>query len=106
MKIKKFRRRAVMDQEILFAEKWLKDAQECLAIAEDNLHEVRAMVFENKKPSRELLAFLKESAQLVREARDRVTFFDGVLVGMIQLRKAVEAHSAEEIENPFIYFKK
>ena len=56
--------------------------------------------------SRELLLLLRDSVRLVKEAQDRVTFFDGVLVGMLQMKKALEEHAAEDIENPFELYRK
>lgn len=106
MKIKRFRHRSVMEQEVRFAEGWLKVAEQNLAMAEDNLREVRAMAQEEKNPSRDLLLLLRDSVRLVKDAEDWVTFFDGVLVGMLQMKKALEEHAAEDIENPFELYRK
>ena len=106
MKIKRFRRKSVMEQEIGYAERWLRDAKLCLEMAEDNLRDVRKALAAEESPTREMYQLLSESLKLVKKARDRVTFFDGVLVGMLQMQKAMREHAAEDIENPFELYRK
>lgn len=106
MKIKKFRNRSVMDQEIRFAERWLHDAKLCRKMAEDNLKDVRELIRAEENQTKEMYQLLTDSVQLVKKARDRVTFFDGVLVGMLQMKKALEEHAAEDLPNPFELYRK
>ena len=106
MKDKRFRHRSVMEQEIGFAEGWLHDAKLCLEMAEDNLRDVRKAIMGEETPTKEMCQLLADSVQLVKKARDRVTFFDGVLVGMLQMKKAMEAHAAEDLPNPFTLYRK
>lgn len=106
MKIKRFRHRSVMEQEVRFAEGWLHDAKLCREMAEDNLKDVRELIRAEENQTKEMYQLLTDSVQLVKKARDRVTFFDGVLVGMLQMKKALEEHAAEDIENPFELYHK
>ena len=106
MAIKRFNNEAVMDQEIQFAKKWLHAAKQHLAMAEDNLRQVSEMVCREENPGKELLRLLQESGELVRVGRDRVTFFDGVLVGMLQMRKALRERGAKDTKNPFELYRK
>ena len=106
MKIKRFRHKSVMEQEIGYAGKWLLDAKLCRDMAEDNLREVREAIAAEETPTKEMYQLLSESVKLVKKARDRVTFFDGVLVGMLQMQKAMREHAAEDLPNPFTLYRK
>lgn len=106
MKSKRFRHKSVMEQEIGYAEKWLQEAKLCRDMAEDNLRDVRMALADEEEPTKEMYQLLLDSMKLVRKASDRVAFFDGVLVGMLQMQKAMREHEAEDLPNPFTLYRK
>lgn len=100
MKRKSMRIREVMAAEKRFGRRWLREAQANLQMAEDNLREVRKYLSGREAPTSEELALMHESVQLVRDARERVRFYDGVLSGMMIMERAIDERCAVDERPP------
>ena len=94
MKRKSMRIRAVVALEKEYGRRWLNEAQGNLRMAEDNLMEVRKYLSGRKTHTEEEMNLMRESVQLVRDARERVKFFDGVYTGMLLMEKAIYERAA------------
>ena len=106
MKRKYLSVRSVMSTEIRFGRRWLREAQAHLAMAEDNLTEVRRYLAEREAPSEAELELMREAIKLREEASNRVRFYDGVLSGMMLMEKAVLERSTVDSFQPFGPFKR
>ena len=101
MKKRSLRIREVVEAEIRFGKRWLADAQRQLAMAEDNMKEVGKLLAGDEEPSEEAAEVIRESVNLLDDARERVKFYDGVLAGMLAMERAIRERVALDDMGPF-----
>lgn len=101
MKRKNLRVREVIAAERGRARRWLRDARSHLQMAEDNLREARVYLRSVKKPTREDRVLVREAERLVRDAKERRTYFEGVVMGMAVLDNAISKRMIAAELDPF-----